>query len=450
MNESNRLFFVGVYARLSVDGHNPKNQSIDTQINIAKEWMQQENDVSTTEHFELFDIYIDLGKSGQTFERKGFLRLLHDIRRKKVTCVIVKDFSRLGRDYIETGDYLEKIFPLLGIRFVSVTDRYDSMRDINDAQQLGIQLKNLVNDLYAKDIAKRVKIGKQLSRERGNYVGGVPPYGYSLCHNGKARHLQIQPEGAAIVKDIFEKVTHGIGISAIITWLYQEEILTPSVAYKVGHYRKQEEDPLYRWQKHCLKSILENTVYRNEPTAIIEPALFAMVQEIRKNASAKYRQQLLPASSEPTEKKSSIQEHTAKKETESETQAILQSCIQIHLTLLFQKTDKTDFLILHASHEAKTIRTKQEQKINTLKREYRDCYEQYRIGKQNMEELKKRRQTITDAYTSIDPLHAEFKTKTTLKNTLPKSFIDTLIKKIQLYPQKGLEIHLDFSDPFIN
>ena len=114
------IYRVGIYARLSVDNHNEKNESIETQIDIAKLYIKDKPE------FEFYHSYIDLGKSGVNFERNGFKQLMEDIRQAKVNCVIVKDFSRLGRNYIETGKFIQKIFPILGVRFISVTDGFDS------------------------------------------------------------------------------------------------------------------------------------------------------------------------------------------------------------------------------------------------------------------------------------------------------------------------------------
>lgn len=116
------IWNAGIYARLSVDNHNRKNESIDTQIDVAKEYIRK------SENIVLAECYTDLGKTGTNFEREGFERMMVDIRRHKINCVIVKDFSRFGRNYIETGNYMEKIFPFFNVRFISVSDGYDSHR----------------------------------------------------------------------------------------------------------------------------------------------------------------------------------------------------------------------------------------------------------------------------------------------------------------------------------
>ncbi len=165
-----KTYSVGIYARLSVDSHNEKNESIDNRIEMAKSYMELQPDMV------LFGCYSDLGKTGTNFEREGFNRLMADVRSRKVDCIIVKDFSRFGRNYIEAGNYIQKIFPFLGVRFISVTDRFDSLYENGD--DLGVNLKNLANEMYAKDIAVKVKAARKAQWEKGSYTGSIPAYGY--------------------------------------------------------------------------------------------------------------------------------------------------------------------------------------------------------------------------------------------------------------------------------
>ena len=166
------IWNAGIYARLSVDKHGRKNESIDTQIEIAKEY------IGKSENIVLAECYTDLGKTGTNFEREGFEKLMADIRRHKINCVIVKDLSRFGRNYLEAGNYMEKIFPFFNVRFISVSDGYDSHRTQGENDALAIHLKNVVNELYARDCAEKVRTMKRSKMEQGCYVGGVPSYGY--------------------------------------------------------------------------------------------------------------------------------------------------------------------------------------------------------------------------------------------------------------------------------
>ena len=161
-----KVYSAGIYARLSVEGDERKNESIEAQIAIAEAFLE------TREDIELFDCYVDLGKSGTNFDREGFARLMQDVRDRKVDCVVVKDLSRFGRNHIEMGNYLERIFPFLGVRFIAVADRFDSMGGAGGIS-MGVSLKNLFNEMYARDISLKVRSAKREMREQGNYVGGV-------------------------------------------------------------------------------------------------------------------------------------------------------------------------------------------------------------------------------------------------------------------------------------
>lgn len=131
-----KIYSVGIYARLSVDANERKNESIETQIEIAKAFISKQNDMV------IFDCYTDIGKTGTNFEREGFERMMRDVRSREIDCIIVKDLSRFGRNHIETGNYIEKIFPFMGVRFIAVTDNFDSMNISGQNEALGVNMKN--------------------------------------------------------------------------------------------------------------------------------------------------------------------------------------------------------------------------------------------------------------------------------------------------------------------
>jgi DNA invertase Pin-like site-specific DNA recombinase len=262
----NHPFFAGIYARLSVDSHNAKNESIETQIDIGKEFIRTHNERigENQREIQLYQCYRDLGKSGTNFQREGFQQMMADIRSHKVNCVIVKDFSRFGRDYLETGNYIEKIFPLLGVRFISVTDDFDSLQPQEEQEQLGVQLKNLVNDMYAKDIAFRVKTAKKIRRDQGSYVGGTPPYGYTLIREKGQRLLVPDPETAPIVQEIFKSYDKDKNSRKIIRQLYERGIHRPKEARQYGHAYAQRGEILQEWDYGSLKFLLQNPIYADE------------------------------------------------------------------------------------------------------------------------------------------------------------------------------------------
>lgn len=248
-----KTYSVGIYARLSVDGSDRKNESIETQIEIAKEYMKGQEDMV------LYGCYSDLGKTGTNFEREGFERLMTDVRHRRVDCIIVKDFSRFGRNYIETGNYIQKIFPFLGVRFVSVTDCFDSLFSDND--DIGINLKNLANEMYARDIALKVKSSKRAKRESGSYVGGVPPYGYRAEWVCGKKCLFPEAGASEVVKWIFSQYDRGKSLREISGNLYVQEIHRPTEYRLYGHLRRQPGEALHEWPRTSIKAILINTVY---------------------------------------------------------------------------------------------------------------------------------------------------------------------------------------------
>lgn len=249
------IWNAGIYARLSVDSHDRKNESIDSQIEIAKEYIRKSENIVLTE------CYTDLGKTGTNFEREGFEEMMADVRRHKINCVIVKDFSRFGRNYIETGNYMEKIFPFFNVRFISVSDCYDSHRTQGDNDILAINLKNIVNELYAKDCAEKVRTIKKSKMEQGCYVGGIPSYGYfARWINGKK--VLFPEEGASdVVRTIYRLFDEGKRIREIIFWLYEQHVHRPSDYKRVGHVHSKEGELLKQWSDQTVRTILTNPVY---------------------------------------------------------------------------------------------------------------------------------------------------------------------------------------------
>ncbi len=260
-----KTYSVGIYARLSVDGEKAcgqgncdrsrKNESIETQIEIAKAFAGQRDDMV------VYDCYTDIGKTGTNFEREGFERMMRDVRTRRIDCIIVKDLSRFGRNHIETGNYIEKIFPFLGVRFIAVTDNFDSMDAAWQDETLNVSLKNLVNEMYAKDIAEKVRSSRREKWEQGSYTGGVPPYGYRAEWVSDKKCLYIEETTSGIVKKIYELFLSGKNTQEIVVWLYEERIVRPTEYHKTGHIYCQEGCELLQWSTATVKMILTNPVY---------------------------------------------------------------------------------------------------------------------------------------------------------------------------------------------
>lgn len=250
-----RHFHVGIYARLSVEGTERKNESIDTQIAIAKQYLREHPEM------ELYDCYTDLGRTGTNFRREGFERMMQDVRKKRVDCVVVKDLSRFGRNHIETGNYIQKIFPFMGVRFIALTDGIDTFFAQSGTDEMTVSLKNLVNELYAKDIAQKVRSSRRCSQEQGSYTGGIPPYGYQARWVEGKKRLFVCPQTSGIVREIYEMYLSGKNMRQIAGVLYEKGIHPPGDYRKTGHVYRQEGEVLKQWTAGTVKLILTNPVY---------------------------------------------------------------------------------------------------------------------------------------------------------------------------------------------
>ena len=209
---------VALYARISVENEQKREaDTIGNQIALLKDFVSQHQDLV------VFDLYCDDDISGVSFVRPEFARMMNDIRAGKVTCVIVKDLSRLGRNMIESGEYIEQIFPRMGVRFISVTDRFDSLRDDAD---ISIQLKNFANEAYARDISKKIRAVKRTQQLAGKWTTGTPPYGYMLDPDDKY-HLFPDPQTGPIVLAIFRMVAENHTLHFIAKTLNEQGVPSP-------------------------------------------------------------------------------------------------------------------------------------------------------------------------------------------------------------------------------
>ena len=192
LESMNNIYNVGLYIRLSRedDDKNYESESITNQKSLLLQYARENN-------LRVYDIYIDDGYSGTNFDRPGFKRLIKDIELKKINMVITKDMSRLGRDYIGTGELVEKFFPEHNVRYIAVTDNIDTYLDStnNDIAPF----KAIMNDFYAKDISKKIKTSLKAKMKDGKYVGGRAPFGYTKDPDNK-NQLLVDEEQAIVVK----------------------------------------------------------------------------------------------------------------------------------------------------------------------------------------------------------------------------------------------------------
>lgn len=244
---------VGIYCRLSKNDDNPgESTSIETQRSIALDYCSEHN-------YQVFNVYVDDGATGLNFEREGFQHLLADVETGKINMVITKDLSRLGRDYIMTGYYSEIYFPSQNVRYIAIANNFDSEAENNDIAPF----MNILNDMYARDISRKIKAAKMQRAKSGVYTGSQVPYGY-VNKKGK---LIVDQEAAPVVQMIFNLAANGWGEKKIANELEQQKILCPA-AYKKLHgdnrFNRFLGNNPYCWKTATIRQILTNRVYLGE------------------------------------------------------------------------------------------------------------------------------------------------------------------------------------------
>ena len=241
-----------IYARLSEEDIRKKNSdSIGTQIALIQRYLESKDE------FNVFGIYSDVNYSGSNFKRPDFMRMMQDIEKKRVNCVVVKDLSRFGRNLSETSDYLERVFPLLGIRFISINDQYDSCVESGESNIL-LPIRNLLNEAYARDISKKLQSAFNIKQKRGEFCGAFAPYGYKKNGN----RLEVDEDAAPIVKQIFKMVLEGASDINIVQRLNDMKILPPSkYRFEKGILRSERFRDADMWYKSAVKRITENPIY---------------------------------------------------------------------------------------------------------------------------------------------------------------------------------------------
>ncbi len=247
-----------LYVRLSrEDGDKNESDSIANQKDLLAEFVSYESDI------EVFDIYVDDGWTGTNFDRPEFRRMEADIYKKKVNCVIVKDLSRFGRNYIDSGHYFERIFPLMDVRFISVTDTVDSVKNPQSMNNIMVPFKNLINDEYCRDISNKVRSSLDMKRKQGKHIGSFACYGYMKDPNDH-NHLVPDPEAAEVVRDIFQWFVDGLSIIGIAKKLNGMGILNPTTyKQKQGHAYHHPQIKINdgMWPDSSVRRILGNRMY---------------------------------------------------------------------------------------------------------------------------------------------------------------------------------------------
>ena len=213
--------------------------------------------------------FVDDGYSGTNFNRPSVAKLLECVRRKLIQCIIVKDFSRFSRDYIELGSYVEQIFPFMGVRFISINDHYDSEQIQGGIGTMDVSFKFLLYDLYSKDLSVKVKTALNIQKEMGNYISANSPFGYEKGKENK-HMLFIKEDEAIVVKRIFDMTLNGYTCKQIAGQFNKEGIKTPKQfkmkAKKTDDLKKDKiidktNDKTLEWHSATVDHILKNQIY---------------------------------------------------------------------------------------------------------------------------------------------------------------------------------------------
>lgn len=250
-----KVFKAGIYTRLSnerTEEWREKSYSIETQILSCKEYALKEN-------IDVLEVYTDYEYSGTNFERPSFKNMMQDIRDRRINCIIIRDLSRLGREYLEMGRLIDKVFPFLGVRFISVNDKLDTVKETDSKKSFEVTLKNIINDMYAKDISVKIKTSKHNRARNGYFIGSVPPYGYKIKKSKEGQKLVIDENVRFIVEEMFDLTLQGKSQYEVAKHFNEKGYAPGMIYYKTGRVYRQDDDP--EWNKGTISKMLTNPAY---------------------------------------------------------------------------------------------------------------------------------------------------------------------------------------------
>ena len=248
-------YVIALYIRLSLEDYKYDSMSIENQHLALNEFVSS---MPESAHAEILE-FIDNGYSGTNFERPKVQELIEMVRANKIDCIIVKDFSRFGRNSIETGYFIERVFPLFHTRFISINDDFDSDQHKGDTGGMDVAFKYLISEYYSRDMSIKTKSAKYAKMQRGEYQSKVCPYGYRKSADGR---MEPNPETAAVVQLIFQLAATGIGAAAVTRELFKRGIPTPG-EYKATHGQQYHDVSRSRgrWSSSTVLRILEDERY---------------------------------------------------------------------------------------------------------------------------------------------------------------------------------------------
>lgn len=254
----NKIWNATLYLRLSRDdGDKEESNSITGQRELLRDYISQRPE------FREYAVRVDDGFSGSTFERPSFQEMIEDVKAGRTDCIIVKDLSRFGRNYLDAGEYIEKIFPFLGVRFIAVNDNYDSLGDKKASDDLIIPFKNLINEAYCRDISVKIRSQLEIKRKNGQFLGSFAAFGYMKDEQNKNK-LVVDQYAADIVRDIFKWKLEGVSPQDIADALNKLGVLSP-MEYKrslgMKYTTSFKTNTQATWSAATVIRILKNPIY---------------------------------------------------------------------------------------------------------------------------------------------------------------------------------------------
>lgn len=275
-----RVYRAAIYVRLSKEDGDSFSFGKNESDSITNQKLLIQNHLSKMPDIEVAAVFEDDGYTGTNFERPGFKQMVEAIKQKTIDCVVVKDFSRLGREYLEAGNFIEKVFPAMGVRFISINDDYDSLYPKGQTDSLIVPFKNLLNEQYSRDTSGKIRSALSVKRQQGLFVGNFSVFGYKRDPEDK-NHLVVDDYAAGIVQDIFKMKLEGLSCAAIARRLTERKVHSPS-DYKRENgskYHTGFKAAVYSaWSAVTVKRILTNEVYCGH-----------MIQGKRRNISYKVK-----------------------------------------------------------------------------------------------------------------------------------------------------------------
>lgn len=254
-NKETKIWNATLYLRLSRDdGDKEESNSITGQRELLRDFIR------TRPELREYAVRIDDGFTGSNFERPSFKKMLKDVKAGRTNCIIVKDLSRFGRNYKETGNYLERIFPFLGVRFIAVNDGFDTLTARRGADGYLVPLKNLINEVYSKDISRKSGSALAAKQKNGDFIGAWAPYGYRKQPDNPHK-LEPDEATAPVVRQIFRWRAEGVSVTQIARRLNDEGVPSPSAyMYNTGVCKTEKYNGV-SWYVQTVKNLLSRQVY---------------------------------------------------------------------------------------------------------------------------------------------------------------------------------------------